>query len=890
MQDTDFNKAFYEIYELYIDEYEDISVKALPFTTSTINHLLSHKIISVTDLLRLTPYEFMQIKTFGRKKLDEVDAFCAMLNIEGTIWANINKKESINKKELSNIPSLFFNHRLEIASGDFSAFNKMTLSERDEMFLQKYKEAFSILGKNLSFKCVVSPQSIIPVVKMFTDYYNQVKRNNDILKIVNSLPLHRKANRALGYINAFTLDEDERLLLKDLCESEETTLISMAKTDKVAEYSTYALLIRFYEWCAFDLEKEIRDMFNVIYSYKRTSTVIRLRSKKNTLNQVGKRVGLTRERVRQIEKRAKKHFSRLCSKIRIIPKISAERNGNTILTPDDIVKYCGEQSSDLLFFLQSYKCADYAYDKELDVFIVGDTSVSERVRVGVEGLPDIIKSSHVNKLLSETAEEADVPMEMLEKTFLVDYQLTGKVYHRCRLSLATICKKVVDTHYPQGIKVYDADEIRRFREIVADEYGDVRLPSNDRALSTRITSVCVLCGKGLYRMKNKNYLPRQLANEICKYMENSQNTIFLTNTLFSIFEKELLSAGIDNKYFLQGVLHDMFPDKFVFRRDYISKDVEITSLYSSVVNFIKQSNFPVSKAEIQNVFPGITDIVITLSVNDSNVINYFGEYLHASKLNLSDYEKSYLFTVIYELTNDGEAHHIREVHEIVVCQKPEILTRNAAMHPFSTFSVAEYLFRDKFHFSRPYIAKHGVEIGRPAERLHDLIYSDDEFNISEISEFSKENHFQINSLLEYVNECNDEFLLINDEMMMRIDRIGIDEAIAYQVENIIAESIYETTPIKDLTILARLPHIHVPWTDWLIYSVIFKWGTKVVVGTSSNQFRLAIPLVAPINNFNSSLFKDVEKSNASTSYIADDLSNIDLLLEDFIEDETLDIF
>ena len=77
------------------------------------------------------------------------------------------------------------------------------------------------------------------------------------------------------------------------------------------------------------------------------------------------------------------------------------------------------------------------------------------------------------------------------------------------------------------------------------------LPANDRALTARVASICILCGKGVYRLK-KDYLPCQLANKIYEYIENSESTIFLTNTLFSIFEEELLAAGIDNKYFLQA--------------------------------------------------------------------------------------------------------------------------------------------------------------------------------------------------------------------------------------------------------------------------------------------------------------------------------------------------
>lgn len=884
MRDTEFDTAFYERYNLNADEYEGVSVTTLPFSVRVINRFMGNGITTVAALLKTTPSALMKLKGFGKNCLDEVDAFCAKLNEDDSISAAQDKNVS------PCTSSLFINHRNEIAVGDFSVFYEMELSESEVDMLQRYRDSYDILGEELVFECISSTENVIPIIEMFAEYQNQIKKHIEIWELANALPNARKSNKAFGYINAFTLDENERSMLKSICESEETTLLSMAGTDKIDDVSIYILLKRFFKWCAFDLEKEINDLFDNLYSNERIRTVTQLRSRKQTLEQVGGTLGVTRERVRQIEAKAKRMFSRLHSRIRIISKIAAERNGDTILTPVEIEEYCGEHTSDLLFFLQSYESANYTYDRQLDVFILGDDSVTGRVQSSIETLPEIVKASQISNVLGEAAEEADIPLEMLEKAFLDAYRLTGEVYHRYRLSLATIYERVLDTHYPQGFKAYDSAEINRFREIIADEYGDVGLPANDHALTSRVASICILCGKGVYRLKKKDYIPRKLADKICKYIENSENTIFLTNTLFSVFEEELLSVGIDNKYFLQGVLHELFADKFVFRRDYISKDVDVTSVYSAVVDFIKKSNFPVSKAQIQEAFPGITEIVINFSVGDPNVLNYFGEYLHASKLNILDNEKTYLFNVINALTSDGEAHHGREIYEIISHQKSEILTRNAAMYPFSAFSVVEFLFRDKFQFSRPYVAKNGVEIGRPAERLHDLIYSGDEFTVSKISEFGRDNHFQIYSLLEYVNGCNDEFLLIDDDTMMKIDRTGIDEVIAHQVEDIISDSISETTLVKNLSIWADLPSIKVPWTEWLIYSVIFKWGTKLVAATSSNQFRLSVPLVAPVDNFDPSAFKDVDKGDSSASFVADDLSNMDSLLEEIMGDDFLDDF
>lgn len=882
MQDTELDIAFYEKYNLNANEYEGVSVTTLPFSVRAINRFIGNGITTVSALLKTTPLSLMKLKGFGKNCLDEVEMFCTKLKEDSSIVVTQDiKKSAFNS-------SLFVNHRNEIALGDFSAFDEMKLSESEAKMLQKYRESYDILGEELVFDCVVSAERVIPIIKMFTDYQSHINKNVEIQKMANTLPNYRKNNKAFGYINAFTLDENERSLLKSVCESEETTLISMAGTEEIDDFSNYTLLKRFFKWCTFDLEKEINDLFANLYSNEKIRTVIQLRSQKQTLEQVGSILGVTRERVRQIEAKAKRMFSRLHSRIRIVSKIAAERNGDTVLTPDEIKDYCGKHTPELLFFLKSYESANYTYDQQLDIFILGDDSITSRVQSSIESLPEIVKVSQLKNVLEDAAEEADIPLEMLEKAFADAYRLTGEVYHRYRLSLAAIYERVLATYYPQGFKAYDSVEISHFREIIAKEYGDVGIPKNDRALTSRVASICILCGKGVYRLKNKDYIPRKLADKICNYIENSDNTIFLTNTLFSVFEDELLAAGIDNKYFLQGVLHELFADKFIFRRDYISKDVGVTSVYSAVVDFIKKSNYPVSKAQIQKAFPGITEIVINFSVGDPCVLNYFGEYLHASKLNISENEKSYLFNIINELTSDGKAHHGRELFEIVSSKKPEILTRNAAMYPFSAFSVAEFLFGDEFQFSRPYIAKNGVEIDRPAERLHDLIYASDEFAITEISEFGRDNHFQIYSLLEYVNGCTDEFLLINDNTMMRIGKTGIDEVVAHQVENIIYDSINETTLIKNLSIWAELPPINIPWTEWLIYSVIFKWGNKIVAATSSNQFRLSVPLVAPADNYNPDIFKDINKNEDYVSFTTDDLNNIDSLLEEIIDFDILE--
>ena len=218
--------------------------------------------------------------------------------------------------------------------------------------------------------------------------------------------------------------------------------------------------------------------------------------------------------------------------------------------------------------------------------------------------------------------------------------------------------------------------------------------------------------------------------------------------------------------------------------------------------------------------------------------------------------------------------------------KPEIFSRNAANMPFPVFSILEYLFREQFQFSRPYIAKINVEIGKPIERLHELIYSEDEFRLSDISEFNKENHLQFQSMIEFINSINDKYLMKNIDTIISIEKAGITEEVVNKIETLIHGEIEQTIPIRNLVCISYFPKIKCDWSEWLIYSILFKWSSKLEVALSSSQLKQSIPLVAPTGKMNTTPFK-----NASTSPISikvDDLENIDELISDLITDNLLE--
>lgn len=879
--DLDYSLTFAEQYGINPQEFADVHVTSLPLSVRVTNRFQGNQIHTVAQLLAKTPADLMSISGFGRGCLDELDRILV------SIQANA-LSEPVKKARSSN--KLAFLYRPKILAGDFSFVEDEALSKKDLETVLEIQNAYDMLGPELVSACASGQDAMLDIILMLKKFCFSAGRRTEINELINNIPAYRRQNIVRGYIHAYTQDEDKRELLVSQYNSADSRLGDFIGQGLENE-NTFLQVKKFFKWCTFNLSEDVETLLQPLFDNNRLKTVIEMRARKNTLERTGNKLNVTRERIRQLEAKALRIFAKYQGRIKLIAKISAEKNSNSIITPADIERYCENFSVELLYLLRNYNSSIYTYDAQLDVFIIGDDSIHERVYSYVETLPDFFSVKDLPQIIETAKEEHDLSGEMVEKAVCEAYRSTGDVFHRCRLSLGAIYTAILKEHYPNGIMAYDPEEIKRFRSLVTATYGEVNMPANDRALTARIAGICVLCGKGMYRLKQKQYIPKELAQRIYNYITESEYSIFLTNTLFAVFEEDLLKAGVDNKYYLQGILHELYGDKLVFRRDYVSKDGGETSIYSSVMDLVQASRYPVSKSQIQEAFPGIPDIVISFAVGDPSILNYFGEYLHASKLTIAPEEERYLNDVISRMLTDQLPHHIEDVYEIIDNERPEILTRNAARFPFSAFSVLEYLFRDSYQFVRPYIAAKGVKIGRPSELLHDLLYSSEQFTFDDISDFCRENHYTIQSQLEFVNSCNDAYLIINNSTVMAIDKIGVTATIAQIVEDAIADEINCTMPINQLTGWAKFPSLNVPWTDWLVYSVLAKWATKVDVAPSFSQFRMAIPLVAPKGLMDVSPFAEAYKDPAQmngTSVEIDDLDNIDDLLANLLGDDLLE--
>lgn len=563
-------------------------------------------------------------------------------------------------------------------------------------------------------------------------------------------------------------------------------------------------------------------------------------SEKQTLEQLGQKFNLTRERVRQIETRGierfinNKRFNKFCNSILL-------HCGNTLFFTEENLQ---ENGLDISFIRKVYprvlknnfKEKFYFYDSKVPLFL-------EKY---IETLPDMSLTDELVNNIKLFFEEQFKGLKSgeIQDWILNNYHQYSKYSFRNKLKHNKVVILIMQKYFSDGIDLNDEQSILSIMNYAKNEY-DYELTGSIRSIKAIIQNTCTPCGRGrrIYSeqsIKLSENLTEKILNFICKYKSDAVPIA----GIYDSYEDDLNEIGIMNRYSLQDVLKRYFSDKYVITRDYVLES-ESSSIYDEIELYISNSTNLVTIEELKENFPGITNGILQSVTDKTNILNMNGYYVNIQSFNITTDERKILFDLIKEKTNNGVQQHSKFLFDSIKLKISGFFNRIGMNHYLQFYSLAEKLFKEKFNFQRPFIASKEVSIITCEELLLNNVIKKGEVTLKEFKELSNTFGYYLDGYIEYVKKYVRKIIFKNQHTIISVEKINLNNFNEYKLDLILHKFIGELDykALYLFTSYWELPDIGIKWNEWALYSIILKYSKQFDVVTTSKIIKNAIPVI-----------------------------------------------
>lgn len=698
---------------LFPEAYDRLPLQIDTFSTRLCNVLVNElKIKYYGELLRIKCKILYKTPNIGLVSVNELFGLL----------------ENLPKMKLEPIPddsytyafsAAFFSFIQEhielIESEQWESLNRLSNESGYAKAVENLRKLAEEVGTDMVEYCIstrtglsIAYSTINSFTQSMSYHIDNVEKARSLLDVI---PVEQRLLRVGPLLNAYKQGEKTdslRIYWSDLDASLDEVNVIISDSS----FERFLSLCDFLKWCAASLSQACEEMYDVLAS-DRIDQIISIRADGGSLQQAGDVIGVSRERIRQIEIKICSSIGKIERKYSVVLHIAALLDGAEVLSENELQSYLGQKSHLIYYLLCRCQSSSFTYNKKLDVIVVGDDNVNENVQKYVEALPDQLSEKDKIRVIQRAIEEENLPEELIRQEIEATYEKKGTFWHRGRLTLNQIYSDVLNRYYPQGFHYADEQFIQDFRKQVIQEYGNVSgLDSNDHAIINILQRNSILRDKGYYIPKNnkKTYISEPLAQRIYDHIKNGSESVYLIRHIYERFQTELESEGIDNHYYLQGILSGLYGDELFFRRDYVSKNPDITSLYSLIEEYICHSRKPVLNKIIYETIKGSKDVFYNFLETKSDIISYGNSVLYKGQLHLSEDDYEVLRNAINTILQDGKVHRADEIWNLLSQDGQENLLEKMYVQDSSNLlSVIRALFQCEYTFYHQSVALRGSD-------------------------------------------------------------------------------------------------------------------------------------------------------------------------------------
>lgn len=614
-----------------------------------------------------------------------------------------------------------------------------------------------------------------------------------------------------------TFEEDKTLVTlesenQENFDKEESTVIKVEEPKLISEE---------------DLKNFADEMIEVAIKKEIQLEVISKRANGKTLEEIGKSFNITRERVRQIEKKSIRNFLNCnSSKLKnFFDSILSLLGGKSFITFEDLKNFIGETSAQILWFFI------YKIDSDIKAFyideatntIVFNTTSEKPIDYDklIVNLPEILHKDELQEKIERIAKEQNCSEELLRLKISQFYKHSGQFFHKGRLTLNFQCGYVLREKFQSGYKIADETHYNRFIRYLREFFG-YEGEISQRALDAQIASyVGILCDRGKYIHPDFLHVPQNLVLLINEYIQKSERTVLPYKEIFTALKEKFVGTQITNQHILQGVIK-YCGTPYNLSRDCITKEANV-NLTVEFNNFVEK-NGEVTKQEIKDEFISFQEHNIAMLLQRCPEVIHIGngKYLHSTQLNLKENDSAEIEEFLQSICTDKPvtSHYL---YNLFWERFQDFLYRNDIEDSDKLFGILKYMFADKFNFSRPYISAANIAGFSNKKALLQHLEDRDEVEIEDIVNLCEDQGIKYISKSILVESLSPEFIRVDEFYLRRLESIGVtDEVIMSVVENVqlAMERNGGWQSAKVFPDFEWLPRLEVSWNSFLLESIV----------------------------------------------------------------------
>lgn len=594
-----------------------------------------------------------------------------------------------------------------------------------------------------------------------------------------------------------------------------------------------------------NLSNAIKSISNILKDSKQ-KRVLTLRKNGSTLDEIGATLGVTRERVRQIEIKPKKQIIDILTRNQTALIENMFIDG--IMDESKILEILDIEDLEVLKYIVHTGNADelkISVSPELSLIIVDNTSALKKF---TKQIVDSIK-----KTGGDVKKDFITPMNEAGYGFVTNKNATEfLIYHQIKsynnkmfygkITIAKAIAMAIHDFDDKKVVISDQESLQSFADILNNVYGlDVK---PNRALATRIQDILVMVDKATYTTIDSFVYDEETLDSIINFVEKDCTTKMSYTSLFNRFEEELSSkTNIVNESMLHGILkHYESDNKYKCLRCYISPDEqqETSGEYFKSFAELLYKNGPMSESEILEAFPDWSPIYIKYAMTYYKEIVQWDKkvYNNIKRIKISETNKKIIKDTIESLSSN-EYHYTSSYNVYEEVKKVIDLDSAGIKSDKHLFYYCKHFMADDYKYRRPHIYSNNAyeEASITTDALvQSMVSNKDIIDKKEfLAEISKAYGSKNSSLSLSMQRLLSGYIRISADSYIKKEKFKIQKstlsAISCVLDNLCVDGIVDVAAIKDFSVF---PKISVEWNSWVLCGIVDSFNTGYEKENKSN--------------------------------------------------------